>query len=68
MQIRHGRAYSHRIPLTRLKCVSEKRVKELNLYLGLGGAARRRGEETGRAPRVKSDGHDRPHPLFRSGA
>lgn len=37
--------------------MSEKQVKELDLYLGLG-----------RAPRVKSDRHDRPHPLFRSGA
>ena len=63
-----GRAYSHRIPLARLKCVSAKRRKELDLYLGLGRAARRRGEEPGRAPRVKSGHHDRPRWLFRFGA
>jgi hypothetical protein len=63
-----GRAYSHRIPVAELKCVSEKRRKELNLYLGLGCAARRRGEEPGRAPRVKSGRHDRPRSLFRFGA
>ena len=61
-----GRAYSHRIPLVRLKCLSEKRCKELDLYLGY--AARRRGEEPGRAPRVKSGRHDRPLSLFRFGA
>ena len=27
--INYGRAYPHRIPLARLKCVSEKRVREL---------------------------------------
>jgi len=36
---RAGRAYAHRIPLTKLKCISPKRWKEL--------AARRRGEEPG---------------------
>ncbi len=35
-----GRAYSHRIPPVRLKCVSEKRVKELAGLLG-GEQARR---------------------------
>ena len=48
--------------------MSPKRVKELDLYLGLGRAARRRGVEPGRAARVKSDRHDRPHSLFRFGA
>ena len=48
--------------------MSEKRRKELDLCLEWGRAARRRGEEPGRAPRVKSDRHDRPHSLFRSGA
>ena len=48
--------------------MSPKREKELDLLLGLGRAARRRGEEPGRAPRVKSDRHDRPHSLFRFGA
>ena len=66
--MKFGRAYSHRIPLVRLKCVSEKREKELDLLLGLARAARRRGEEPGRARRVKSDRHDRPHSLFRFGA
>ena len=37
--------------------MSEKRQKELDLYLGVG-----------RAARVKSDRHDRPLSLFRSGA
>ena len=48
--------------------MSEKRRRELDLSLGWGRAARRRGEEPGRAPRVKSAGHDRPLSLFRSGA
>ena len=46
--------------MARLKGVSEKREKELDLLLGLGRAARRRGEEPGRARRVKSDPDDRP--------
>lgn len=29
--------------------MSPKRVRDLDLYLGVGGAARRRGEEPGRA-------------------
>src|SRR5581483_3171978 len=29
----HGRAYSHRIPLARLKCLSEKRRREMELLL-----------------------------------
>jgi hypothetical protein len=48
--------------------MSEKRWKELDLCLGTGRAARRRGEEPGRATRVKSNRHDRPHSLFRPGA
>ena len=63
-----GRAYSHRIPLAGLKCVSPKREKELGFLLSLGRGAPRGGGEPGRAPRVKSDRHDRPHPLFRFGA
>jgi hypothetical protein len=46
--------------------MSEKRCKELDLYLGY--AARRRGEEPSRARRVKSGRHDRPLSLFRFGA
>ena len=64
----HGRAYSHRIPLARLKCMSPRRVLELDLLLKLARAARRRGEEPGCARRVKSDRHDHPHSLFRFGA
>jgi len=53
--------------------MSPKRVKELeleleldlDLYLGLARAARRRGEEPGRARQLKS-AHDR-RPLFRPG-
>ena len=60
-----GIGKDHRIPLAELKCMSPKRVKELDLYLGSGGAARRRGEEPGRARQIKSaHGH---HPLFRPG-
>ena len=55
-----GRAYSHRIPLAKLKCISPKRWEEL--------AARRRGEEPGGAARVKCGRHDYPRSLFRSGA
>ena len=57
---RVGRAYSHRIPLAKLKCISPKRWEEL--------AARRKGEEPGGAARVKSGRHDYPRSLFRSGA
>ena len=39
--------------------MSPKRVKELDLYLGVGRAARRRGEEPGRARQIKS-AHGRP--------
>ena len=60
-----GIGKDHRIPLAELKCVSPKRVKELDLYLGLGRAARRRGEEPGRDPQIKS-AHGR-RPLFRPG-
>ena len=35
--------------------MSQKRVKELDLYLGLGCAARRRGEKPGRAWQRKSE-------------
>ena len=55
-----GRAYSHRIPLVKLKCISPKRWMEL--------AARRRGEEPGGARQVQSQRHGRPCPLLRSGA
>ena len=65
-----GRPYGgigkdHRIPLAELQCMSPKRVKELNLYLGLGCAARRRGEEPGRARPIESAYGRRP--LFRPG-
>jgi hypothetical protein len=60
-----GIGKDHRIPLAELKCMSPKRVKELDLHLDLGCAARRRGEEPGRAPRIKS-AHGR-RPLFRPG-
>jgi hypothetical protein len=60
-----GIGKDHRIPLAELKCMSPKRVKELDLYLGSGRAARWRGEEPGRAPRIKS-AHGR-RPLFRPG-
>jgi hypothetical protein len=30
-----GRAYAHRIPLARLKCLSEKRRREMELLLAL---------------------------------
>jgi len=46
--------------------MSPKRVKELDWYLGLGHAARRRGEEPGRVRQIKS-AHGR-RPLFRPGA
>ncbi|MCU1342195.1 MAG: hypothetical protein JWN92_1618, partial [Candidatus Acidoferrum typicum] len=58
-----GIGKDHRIPLEELKCMSPKRVKELNLYLGC--AARRRGEEPGHARRIES-AHVR-RPLFRPG-
>ena len=61
-----GIGKDHRIPLAELKCVSPKRVKELDLLLGLGRAARRRGEEPGRAREIKS-AHGR-RPLFRPGS
>src|SRR5713101_3715829 len=47
-----GRAYAHRIPLAKLKCISPKRWAEL--------AARRRGEEPGGAAQVKSRHHGHP--------
>jgi hypothetical protein len=56
----------HRYPLFELKSMSPKRVKELELSLSLGCAARRRGEEPGRAPQIKS-AHAR-RPLFRPGS
>jgi len=63
----NGIGKDHRIPLAELKCMSPKRVKELDLYLGLGlgRAARRRGEEPGRARPIES-AHGR-RPLFRPG-
>src|ERR1700676_1982816 len=39
-EFKHGIGKDHRIPLAELKCMSPKRVKELDLYLGC--AARRR--------------------------
>lgn len=56
----------HCIPLAELKCMSPKRLKVLDLYLGAGRAARRMGEEPGRAPQIKS-AHGR-RPLFRPGS
>ena len=64
-RVAHGIGKDHRIPLAELKCVSPKRVKVLDLYLGVGRAARRRGEEPGRTPALKS-AHGR-RPLFRPG-
>jgi hypothetical protein len=61
-----GIGKDHRIPLAELKCMSPKRVKQLDLYLDLGRAARRRGEEPGRTPQIKS-AHGR-RPLFRPGS
>src|SRR5258708_34854358 len=58
-----GLGKDHRIPLVELKCMSPKRVRELDLHLGFGSAARRRGEEPGRARPVKL-AHGR-RPLFR---
>src|SRR5713101_9285397 len=52
---RSGRAYSHRIPLAKLLCMSEKRRLEL---------AARLGGEPGGARRVESA--RRVHPLLRS--
>jgi hypothetical protein len=46
----NGRAYSHRIPLVELKCVSPKRRKEMAVRLG--------GESDG-ARRVESPRHGR---------
>ena len=65
-RIPNGIGKDHRIPLAQLKCMSPKRVKELDLYLGLGCAAQRRGEEPGRARRIES-AHGR-RPLFRPGS
>ena len=62
---RTGIGKDHRIPLAELKCMSLKRVQELDLYVGLGRAARRRGEEPGRAREIKL-AHGR-RPLFRPG-
>ena len=62
----NGIGKDHRIPLVELKCISPKRVKELDLFVGAGRAARRRGEEPGRAPAIKS-AHGR-RPLFRPGS
>jgi hypothetical protein len=50
-----GIGKDHRIPLAELKCMSPKRVKELDLYLGAG-----------RARTIKS-AHGR-RPLFRPGS
>jgi len=55
-----GRAYSHRIPLVKLKCIAPKRWIEL--------AARRRGEEPGGERRVESARYGRPRSLFRPGS
>ena len=56
----NGRAYSHHIPLAKLKCISPRGWKDL--------AARRRGEEPGGALGVQSAPHAvRPRSLFRSG-
>src|SRR2546428_13345419 len=54
-----GRAYSHHIPLARLKCLSEKRRLEL---------AGRLGGEPGGARKLESSRHGYFRPLFRSGA
>ncbi len=54
-----GRAYSHRIPLVKLNCLSEKRLREL--------VARRRGEEPGDERRVELLRHGRSRSLFRLG-
>ena len=51
-----GRAYSHRIPLARLKCLSEKRKKEI--VARLGGESRHGGP-------LESGCHGR-HPLLRA--
>ncbi len=62
----YGIGKDHRIPLAELKCMSPKRVKELDLYLGAGRAARRGGEVPGRAREIKY-AHGR-RPLFRPGS
>src|SRR5207245_801858 len=54
-----GRAYSHHIPLARLKCVSPKRRLEM---------AARLGGEPGGARKLESSRHGYFRPLFRSGA
>src|SRR6266571_3054795 len=54
-----GRALSHRIPLARLKCLSEKRLREM---------AARLGGEPGGARQLESPRHGYFRPLFRSGA
>src|SRR2546428_12124551 len=54
-----GRAYSHRIPLAELKCVSPKRRLEMAARLGGEAGGQRRGE---------SPSHAYFRPLFRSGA
>ena len=54
-----GRAYSHRIPLARVKCLSEKRLSEMAARLGGEPGGRRRLE-------FRRYGYFRP--LFRSGA
>src|SRR2546422_11660296 len=54
-----GRAYSHRIPLAELKCVSPKR--RLEMAARLGGVP-------GGQRRVESPRHAYFRPLFRSGA
>ena len=47
----NGRAYSHRIPLAELKCMSPKRVKELDLFWVWG--ARPGGGGRSRAARAR---------------
>ena len=54
-----GRAYSHRIPLAGVKCLSEKRLLELAGWLG---------GEPASARRVKSPRYGYRRPLFRFGA
>src|SRR5207249_7723141 len=58
-RVRLGRAYSHRIPLAELKCVSPTRRLEM---------AARLGGELGGQRRAESPRHAYFRPLFRSGA
>ncbi len=53
IEVVDGKALSHRIPLARLKCLSEQRLKKMGARLG--------GEPPGAQPRQLGEGRDADH-------